>query len=85
MDRLATALTNRLRGSTSSEKFFGSAYTIETYVHVKWEWLAFPFALLLLTLVFLVATMIKTTQRDGEADPGIGKAVVADKIDKCEG
>jgi hypothetical protein len=73
MERLSVALTSALRSSSSNEMVMGSAFSVETYVHVKWEWLIFPFVLLLLTLVFLAATMIKTTQRDGEVDPGIWK------------
>ncbi|KAF2678295.1 hypothetical protein K458DRAFT_140294 [Lentithecium fluviatile CBS 122367] len=73
LDRLATAFTNALRSTASREMVYGTAFSMETYVHVQWEWLIFPFALLILTLVFLVATMIKTAKGSGEEDPGIWK------------
>ncbi|CAI6323308.1 unnamed protein product [Periconia digitata] len=60
MERMATALTNALRSSSSSDMVEGPAYAIETYVHVKWAWLTFPFLILLLSLIFLVATIRKT-------------------------
>lgn len=62
MRRLARSMTNVLRFSSSREMLPGHAYTNETYVTVKWEWLIFPFALLLLSLAFLVLTMIKTSK-----------------------
>jgi hypothetical protein len=73
MERLATAFTNTLRSTASRDLVYGSAFSNETYVHIRWEWLIFPFALLLLTLIFLVATMVKTTKQRGEADPGMWK------------
>ncbi|KAF2248015.1 hypothetical protein BU26DRAFT_428431 [Trematosphaeria pertusa] len=67
MERLATAMTNVIRSSTSSNKeVFGDAYGIEVYVKVQWAWLAFPLALLLLSAIFLVATMVKSARDRGE-------------------
>jgi hypothetical protein len=43
----------------------GDSYQIEAYVSIQWEWLAFPLALLVLSFIFLVSTIIKTS-RDGE-------------------
>ncbi|PVH93592.1 hypothetical protein DM02DRAFT_220929 [Periconia macrospinosa] len=65
MERMATALTNTLRSSSSMEMVEGPAYTIETYVNVQWAWLTFPFILLILSLVFLAATMWKTAKGPG--------------------
>jgi hypothetical protein len=62
MERLATAMTDILRSHKSHEFVSGPAYTQTTFIGVHWEWLAFPLALLLCTFVFLVATMIKTSQ-----------------------
>ncbi|PVI00303.1 hypothetical protein DM02DRAFT_396065 [Periconia macrospinosa] len=72
-ERIATALTNQIRSSEAREMVLGSAYEIETFVLVRWEWLSFPFALLLLCIVFLVATMIKTSRGAGKEGPGIWK------------
>ncbi|KAL6712191.1 hypothetical protein ACN47E_000068 [Coniothyrium glycines] len=67
MERLATALTNVVRSAPSRLEVMGSAFDRETYIEVHWEWLIFPFALLVLSLVFLVATIIKTSKHTTEA------------------
>lgn len=61
MERLALAMTNVYRSvGTTNEVVRGSAYAREVYIHVQWEWLVFPIFLLLLSLVFLIATILKT-------------------------
>jgi hypothetical protein len=72
MERLATSMSNVVRASASIEMLQGKSYQIETYVSIQWAWLAFPLALLVLTLVFLVSTIIKTS-RDGNGETGIWK------------
>jgi hypothetical protein len=62
VEKLATAITNRVRSSASGEMLQGEAFYSEQYVLVQWEWLIFPFLLLVLSLVFLVSTMIKTSK-----------------------
>jgi hypothetical protein len=65
--RLATAMTNIVRSHRSNEFVSGNAYSRVTFIAVHWGWMSLPLALLLLSLVFLVATMIKTSKgRDGE-------------------
>lgn len=39
------------------------AYRTETCIIVQWPWLAYPDALLLLTLVFLAATIVQSRRR----------------------
>jgi hypothetical protein len=65
MERLATAMTNVIRSAPSNTMFTGRAFSLETYVAVHWEWLSFPFILLLLSLVFLLSTMRKTSKESG--------------------
>jgi hypothetical protein len=65
MERLATAMTNVVRSAPSRTMLSGDAFVNETFIAISWEWLTFPFTLLVLSLVFLIATMIKTS-RDGE-------------------
>ncbi|KAH6378368.1 hypothetical protein HBI34_017720 [Parastagonospora nodorum] len=65
MERLATAMTNVVRSSPSRTMISGDAFTRETFIAISWAWLSFPFILLALSLVFLVATMMKTSN-DGE-------------------
>ncbi|KAJ4381546.1 hypothetical protein N0V86_002906 [Didymella sp. IMI 355093] len=62
MERLATAMTNVYRSvGLANEVVIGSAYAREVYIHVQWEWLIFPLILLILSLVFLIATIMKTS------------------------
>ncbi|KAF2130501.1 hypothetical protein P153DRAFT_366083 [Dothidotthia symphoricarpi CBS 119687] len=62
MERLATAMTNAMRSSVNTRMLSGEAYNKEKFVSIQWGWLAFPLALLILSLVFLVATIIKTSK-----------------------
>jgi hypothetical protein len=65
MERLATAMTNIIRSSPSHQDVNGSAWEKETFISVRWQWLVFPFLLLVLSLVFLVSTIIKTSKGSG--------------------
>lgn len=66
MDRMATVLSNMIRTVGDTETYLdGKAYTREVYVHVRWGWLAFPLVLLVLSLAFLIATIMKTSS-DGQ-------------------
>lgn len=70
MERLAIAMTNTIRSGESRTMLEGKSYLSEPYVSIKWEWLTFPLVLLLLSLVFLVSTIIKTS---GDGATGIWK------------
>ena len=73
MERLATAMSNVMRSDVdSSEMISGLAYNKKQFVIVSWEWLIFPIALLLLSLVFLVATVFRTS-RDAHGEMGVWK------------
>jgi hypothetical protein len=67
LERMATAITDAIRSSTSMEMVQGVAYSKETFVSIRWAWLSFPLLLLLLSLVFLVATIMKTSGNGGTA------------------
>ncbi|KAG9199191.1 hypothetical protein G6514_008938 [Epicoccum nigrum] len=65
MKRLATTMSNVVRSSTSKTMITGQAYSKETYVSVRWEWLTLPLGLLFTALIFLCATITKSaTERD---------------------
>lgn len=65
MERLAISMTNLMRSVPDTTVMVeGAAYSQVTFVSVRWAWLSFPFLLLILSLVFLAATMIKTS-KDG--------------------
>jgi hypothetical protein len=72
-ERLATAVTNAIRSTSySNELLAGDAFITETYVAVRWAWLSFPLAMLVLSMVFLIATIVKTS-RDTHAAVGVWK------------
>jgi hypothetical protein len=62
LEKFSTSMTNVIRSHSSQEFVQGRAYTETTFVAIRWGWIAFPCVLLLLCLVFLVATMIKTSK-----------------------
>jgi len=64
IERFALALTNAVRSSSSKVMLQGDAYLTEPYVQIRWAWLTFPLVLSILSLVFLVSTIIKTS-KDG--------------------
>lgn len=39
-------------------------YKTETYVKVRWEWFSYPATLVILSLLYLLGTIIETTYRD---------------------
>jgi hypothetical protein len=73
MQRMARTMTNVIRSDTNSnELVVGIAQALETYVAVHWAWLTFPLVMLCLSIIFLVATMLKTSSSSHD-DVGIWK------------
>jgi hypothetical protein len=73
MEKMATALTNLARSEPGGNEFVeGQAFAPETYVKVNWGWLTFPLAMLTLCILFLVATIVKTS-RAANSDIGMWK------------
>ncbi|KAH7396714.1 hypothetical protein DE146DRAFT_789374 [Phaeosphaeria sp. MPI-PUGE-AT-0046c] len=67
MERLAISMTNLMRSVPGTTVMLeGAAYNQVTFVSIRWAWLSFPFLLLILSLVFLAATIVKTS-KDGAA------------------
>jgi hypothetical protein len=62
LEKLTTAMTNVVRSHSSHEFVEGRAYKQTTFIAVHWEWLTFPIVLFLLSFIFLVATMVKTSK-----------------------
>jgi hypothetical protein len=60
MERFATAMTNIMRQS-SNDTVLGKSFSQETYIEVRWVWLSLPLALLVLTMIFLLGTVIRTS------------------------
>jgi hypothetical protein len=66
VERLAVAMTNVIRSDVdSNEMLRGTAYRMETYVQVRWQWLTLPLGVLFVSLIFLAATIVKSAlERD---------------------
>ncbi|KAL8999341.1 MAG: hypothetical protein Q9169_001767 [Polycauliona sp. 2 TL-2023] len=66
IENLATSMTNSIRGQDDNVTgpAYGTAWTSETYVHVRWAWLAFPASLILLASGFLLGVILETSYRD---------------------
>jgi hypothetical protein len=62
VEGLANALTNAIRSSSSKEMIEGKAFSKETFVSVRWEWLTLPLGLLVTTLAFLIITIFKSSK-----------------------
>jgi len=60
MERFATAMTNIMRQS-SNYSAIGKSFSQETYIEVRWVWLTLPITLLVLTMIFLVGTVMRTS------------------------
>ena len=60
MAGLASSMTTeiRIRGFTAN----GTAWHTESYVHVNWPWLVFPFGLQLFAFAFLAGTVYLSTR-----------------------
>jgi hypothetical protein len=64
---IADSITMLVRTSgdpSNSAPAMGSAYQTDTCVSVQWSWLSFPAALLILTLVFLIATIVQSRKHN---------------------
>jgi hypothetical protein len=66
LERMAVAMTNTIRSSSSGESVFGQAFDNEIYVEVRWAWLSLPPCLLLVSCIFLVSTVIKSATEKGQ-------------------
>lgn len=73
--RLAKALTYIVRNapvdSNGLRTIKGVSWSTRTFVQIRWEWIALPLTLLLSSLIFLVATVVRSTLE--EAQVGIWK------------
>ena len=67
IENLANSMTHSLRvNSNSTAIISGVAYAPETFVEVRWGWVSLPIVLLVMSFIFLVATIIKSTSEQNE-------------------
>lgn len=66
IENLATSMTNSLRqqNNGSLTVSHGLAYKSETFVHVRWAWLAYPIVIVVLSIVLLIYTIVDNNHRD---------------------
>ncbi|KAI9658615.1 MAG: hypothetical protein M1821_002175 [Bathelium mastoideum] len=73
IQHLATSLTNHLRlagtnsllasdDQTEIHRYDGTAYETAAFVRVRWAWFAFPAGMVLLSLLYLIASMLSAWQ-----------------------
>ena len=62
IDNLAVSMSNNIRqqNSSGSNPFQGTAWGSQTYVHVRWAWLAYPLTVLSISLISLALTIFQT-------------------------
>ena len=76
MEGLATSITATIREGgdvSNSAPALGTVLKNQTCVGVKWAWLGLPVALVILTLVFLVATVIQSGRYTRVGAAGAGR------------
>jgi hypothetical protein len=66
MGALARAMTTYIRDpaqTRTASSVYGTAYRVETYIHVQWQWIALPTALVGMSILFLGGTMMKNESK----------------------
>lgn len=61
-EKMAKTMTDAVRSTVGSVMVPGEAYSMKSFIRISWAWLIFPFALLLLSLAFLMSTIWKTSK-----------------------
>lgn len=59
-------MTNNIRqqNDSGSSPFSGLAFKSETYVKVRWAWFSYPVVVIVLSLFYMLGTIVETTYRD---------------------
>jgi hypothetical protein len=69
IQRVATSMTNyvrvfgsdRLASPPAMSTYDGTAYENETFIQIRWPWLGFPAAMVLGSLLYLIATIVQAS------------------------
>jgi hypothetical protein len=67
MEKLATVMTTVMRNTPNSNALrivYGTAWEERTSVSIRWLWVIFPFSLLIMSLVLLMATVAKSSNEE---------------------
>lgn len=63
MDRVARRMTNSIRTGPNQTEIHGEVKIAEQHIQVRWPWMILPAALVLLSVVFLIVTMVMAGKR----------------------
>jgi hypothetical protein len=63
MDHVASSMTNSIRTGPNRTDVYGTVEVSEQHIMVRWPWMILPAVLVLLSVIFLVVTMVLSTQR----------------------
>lgn len=65
MERLARSMTNNVRqnstGVTDMSRYQGTAFANQAIYVVRWDWISYPAALILLSAIYIIVEMARTT------------------------
>jgi len=63
MDHVASSMTNSIRTGPNSTEVRGTVEVSEQHIRVRWPWMILPAALVVLSVMFLIVTMVTATRR----------------------
>lgn len=63
-EQMTVSIRGELAAEYSPEYSYGSATWRDQMSHVRWGWLAYPISLVILSLIFLIGTIIKTRNQE---------------------
>lgn len=58
MDSMATSMTNVIRQNLAASHVPGQLYYNETFIQVRWPWIIYPVALIVISIVFMSTTAV---------------------------
>lgn len=62
LQNISISITNLMRNvDNTTAPVVGQVWNTETIVHVRWVWFIYPIAVIVLTLLFLVATIVESS------------------------
>jgi hypothetical protein len=63
MDHVASSMTNSIRTGPNATEVYGTVEVSEQHIKVRWPWMILPAALVSLSVIFLIATMVMGSRR----------------------
>lgn len=81
--RLALSMTNSMRTSSTPAlpAYAGTTYHSQYFVQVRWAWLSLPIALVVFSVVYLVASMVRSARTGVEVFKGSSLALLFCEIE----